>query len=124
MRGTAGLQRGGRTGAPGRLCDLMSAYVSNCSPRPSVFSHVSPKRHVKREESPTCGHDWIWPSQDGGTPPTILEAMSAVHGDRCPGTPTVYKWHSLCTQGRAAWRRPLSGRLSGPPQTLSGKVPD
>ena len=39
-------------------------------------------------------------TKQGKTPQTILEEMSAVYGDSCPGKTMVYKWHSLFKQGR------------------------
>lgn len=39
-------------------------------------------------------------TKQGKTPQIIMEEMSSVYGDSCPGKSMVYKWHSLFKQGR------------------------
>lgn len=39
-------------------------------------------------------------TKQGKPPQTILEEMSSVYGDSCPGKTMVYKWHNLFKQGR------------------------
>lgn len=39
-------------------------------------------------------------TKQGKSPPTIMDEMSAVYGDHCPGKTMVYKWHGLFKLGR------------------------
>ncbi|CAH2257986.1 jg25254 [Pararge aegeria aegeria] len=41
-------------------------------------------------------------TKQGKSVQTILEEMSSVYGESCPGKTMVYKWHTLFKQGRAS----------------------
>lgn len=48
----------GEVGVPvhaARLCDFLLVHVPNLSPLASVFFRVSPRKHIKCEESPKYG---------------------------------------------------------------------
>ncbi|XP_026737518.1 protein GVQW3-like [Trichoplusia ni] len=50
-------------------------------------------------------------TKQGKTPQIIMEEMSSVYGDLCPGKTMIYKWHSLFKQGRDSIEDdPRSGR--------------